>query len=171
MDHFALEGDELSEAQDSGTLYRNFQGYATHSDCDLVGLGITSISQVGDCYSQNDRDLESYYARIDKGKLAVVRGVGLTEDDRIRHWVISQLMCYGQIGFSAFTEQFDADFFTYFKEAHPELGQLEEDGLVVIDEREITVEPAGRLLVRNVCMVFDAYIPESATKRRFSRVI
>jgi len=123
------------------------------------------------CYSQNDRDLESYYARIDKGKLAVVRGVGLTEDDRIRRWVISQLMCYGQVGFSAFTEQFDADFFTYFKEAHPELGQLEEDGLVVIDEREITVEPAGRLLVRNVCMVFDAYIPESATKRRFSRVI
>ncbi|MDP7522429.1 MAG: oxygen-independent coproporphyrinogen III oxidase [Arenicellales bacterium] len=171
MDHFALEGDELSEAQDSGTLYRNFQGYATHSDCDLVGLGITSISQVGDCYSQNDRDLESYYARIDKGKLAVVRGIGLTEDDRIRRWVISQLMCYGQVGFSAFTELFDADFFTYFKEARSELGQLEEDGLVVIDEREITVEPAGRLLMRNVCMVFDAYIPESATKRRFSRMI
>ncbi len=171
MDHFALEEDELSAAQDNGTLYRNFQGYATHADCDLVGLGITSISQVGGCYSQNDRDLESYYVRIDKGKLAVVRGIGLTEDDRIRRWVISQLMCYGQVGFSAFSELFDADFFTYFKEARSELGQLEEDGLVVIDEREITVEPAGRLLVRNVCMAFDAYIPESATKRRFSRMI
>lgn len=171
MDHFALEGDELSKAQDSGTLYRNFQGYATHSDCDLIGLGVTSISQVGDCYSQNDRDLEGYYSRIDKGELAIVRGVGLTLDDRIRRWVIGQLMCYGRVGFTEFTEQFDADFFVYFEEARPELGQLEEDGLIVIGERGITVDPAGWLLVRNVCMAFDRYIQRPSTKRRFSRVI
>jgi len=171
MDHFARPNDELSVAQREGTLYRNFQGYSTHSDCDLVAMGVTSISMVGSSYSQNVRDLEAYYERIDSGRLPVFRGVELTQDDLIRRDVITQLICNFHLDLSTAEKTWDIRFDEYFADEQARLRDLAGDGLIAMDDRRIQVLPRGRLLIRNVCMIFDRYLPPVTQQKNFSRVI
>ena len=170
MDHFAKPDDELTLAQLAGTLYRNFQGYSTHADCDLIGLGATSIGMVGNSYSQNLKTLEEYYARIDAGQLAVFRGVRLNADDRLRRAVITALICHFTLEFAVIERQFNIRFGDYFATERAELAELQTDGLLTMDQTGIQVLPAGRLLIRNICMVFDRYLREQK-QQRFSRVI
>ena len=170
MDHFARPDDELAVAQRSGTLHRNFQGYSTHADCDLVALGITAISQVGDCYSQNMRTLEDYYARLDGGRLPVMRGIRLDADDLLRRAVIMRLICHFVLDVAALEREFDIDFADYFAWELNELGEMQRDGLLEMDDASIRVRPAGKLLIRNICMVFDKYL-KRREGQRFSKVI
>ncbi len=170
MDHFAKPDDELALAQQTGTLHRNFQGYSTHADCDLIGLGATSIGMVGDSYSQNLKGLEEYYARIDENRLAVFRGVRLDADDRLRRATITALICHFKLEFASIERQFDIRFRDYFAVELAELADMQADGLLALSETGIRVLPAGRLLIRNICMAFDRYLREQAT-RRFSKVI
>ncbi|RLJ16417.1 oxygen-independent coproporphyrinogen III oxidase [bacterium endosymbiont of Escarpia laminata] len=171
MDHFAKPDDELVIAQRDGTLYRNFQGYSTHADCDLVALGATSIGMVGPTYAQNKRTLDEYYDRIDQGKLAVFRGVELNRDDQIRRDVITRLICHFTLNFAAVNAQWEMDFQSYFASELENLSGMAEDGLVNLTERGIDVLPRGRLLIRNICMQFDAYLNSTESKGSFSKVI
>ncbi|MEN8176829.1 MAG: oxygen-independent coproporphyrinogen III oxidase, partial [Pseudomonadota bacterium] len=171
MDHFARPDDELAVAQREGTLYRNFQGYSTHADCDLIGLGITSIGMVGSTYAQNVRTLDEYYARIDAGELAVFRGVALNRDDEIRRDLITRLICHFALDIPAFEQRWGIDFAQYFAVELERLDEMQEDGQVVVGAESIEVPPAGRLLIRNICMKFDAYLSHEANAQRFSRVI
>ena len=170
MDHFAKPDDELALAQQAGTLYRNFQGYSTHADCDLIGLGATSIGMVGDSYSQNLKGLEEYYARIDDNRLAVFRGVRLDADDRLRRAVITALICHFKLEFAAIERQFGIRFRDYFAVELEELADMQADGLLALSETGIRVLPPGRLLIRNLCMVFDRHLREQKSQR-FSKVI
>ena len=170
MDHFAKPDDELALAQQAGTLYRNFQGYSTHADCDLIGLGTTSISMVGDSYSQNLKGLEEYYARVDAGRLAVFRGVLLDDDDRLRRAVITDLICHFTLDFATVERRFGIRFRDYFAVELAELADMQADGLLALSEVGIRVLPPGRLLIRNICMVFDRYLREQK-QQRFSKVI
>lgn len=170
MDHFAKPEDELASAQREGTLYRNFQGYSTRAYCDLVGLGITSIGKVADTYSQNVKGLDEYYARIDTGHLPVFRGVQLCADDVLRREVILQLICHFTLQFSAVEAKHDIDFHGYFRSELEALEPMQADGLLRLDDSGIQVLPAGKLLIRNICMVFDRYLREQA-ERRYSKVI
>ena len=170
MDHFAKPDDELALAQQAGTLYRNFQGYSTHADCDLIGLGATSIGMVGDSYSQNLKGLEEYYARIDDNRLAVFRGVRLDADDRLRRAVITALICHFKLEFAAIERQFGIRFRDYFAVELEELADMQADGLLALSETGIRVLPPGRLLIRNLCMAFDRYLREQKAQR-FSKVI
>lgn len=169
MDHFARPDDELAVAQREGKLYRNFQGYSTHSDCDLVGLGVTSIGRVGDAYMQNLKETDSYGESIAAGRLPVFRGVELDADDRLRREVITQLICHFQLQFAAIAEPFAIDFAGYFGPELAQLRAMQDDGLLTLDDSGIAVLPAGRLLIRNICMVFDKYL--AAKQQQFSRVI
>ncbi|WP_353572080.1 oxygen-independent coproporphyrinogen III oxidase [Candidatus Albibeggiatoa sp. nov. BB20] len=170
MDHFAKPDDELAVAQRNGTLYRNFQGYATHADCDLVAMGSTSISKVGSSYSQNVKTLEEYYAKIDNNELAVFRGIALTDDDVLRREVITQLICHFGLSIPSIEQQFNIEFKQYFAQEWIELAKLQDDGLITFDDQKIEIVPAGRLLVRNICMVFDIYLRQ-AKEQHFSKVI
>ena len=170
MDHFAKPEAELARAQQAGTLYRNFQGYSTHADCDLIGLGATSIGMVGDSYSQNLKGLEEYYARIDEGRLAVFRGVRLEADDRLRRAIITALICHFALEFAAIERQYGIIFKDYFAVELAELAEMERDGLLALSTTGIRVLPPGRLLIRNICMTFDRYLREQK-QQRFSRVI
>ncbi len=170
MDHFAKPDDELAVAQREGSLYRNFQGYSTHADCDLIGVGVTSIGKVGNTYSQNLKTLDEYYAHIDAGQLAVYRGLELDADDVLRREVITQLICNFSLNQSDIESKFDINFADYFALELEELQQMAKDGLITINDDVINVVPAGRLLIRNVCMVFDKYLRQ-ATKQQFSKVI
>lgn len=172
MDHFAKPDDELAVAQQTGTLQRNFQGYSTHADCDLIGLGVSSISQVGDCYSQNVKDTDSYYAAIENGELPLERGVTINRDDRIRHDVIMQLICHYSLDIDAVKEQWGIDFDQYFKEELFDITEMAKDGLLVYRQgHEIEVLAPGMLLIRNICMVFDTYRRQSTGQIGFSKVI
>ena len=170
MDHFALPDDELAIAQEEGTLQRNFQGYTTHGHCDLIGLGVSAISQVGDLYCQNSSDLNTYQAALAGAQLATRRGLLCTADDRLRRAVIQQLICHFELEFAAIEQVFSVDFAEYFKALWPQLQALQHDGLIRLDAEGIKVLPAGRLLVRSVCMVFDAYLAMQ-DRQRYSRVI
>ncbi|BAU46952.1 coproporphyrinogen III oxidase [Sulfurifustis variabilis] len=170
MDHFARPDDELAVAQRSGSLYRNFQGYSTHADCDLVGLGITAIGKIGETYSQNVRTLEEYDARIDAGRLAVFRGIELDADDRLRRDVITGLICHFTLDIPAVERTHGIRFAEYFAPELATLAGMAEDGLVALSPGRIDVLPAGMLLVRNVCMVFDKYLRRQQ-EQRYSRVI
>jgi oxygen-independent coproporphyrinogen III oxidase len=169
MDHFAKPDDELAIAQRQGLLHRNFQGYSTHSDCDLVGLGITSIGQVGDAYSQNVKDLESYDQLIKQGKLPVFKGVDLNDDDKLRRAVIMQLICHFELQFAAIEQAYAIRFSDYFADELNALVPMQTDGLLTVNKDGIQVLPAGRLLIRNICMVFDRYLAQK--QQQFSRVI
>lgn len=169
MDHFAKPDDELAVAQRRGTLTRNFQGYSTHADCDLVGLGITAIGSVADSYAQNAKTLEDYYARLDAGRLPIARGIMLDADDRLRRAVIMQLICRCTLDIPAFEASHGIDFRCYFAPEVTALTPLQDDGLVEMNDRAIRVTPAGRLLIRNVCMVFDRYL--SRAPATYSRAI
>ncbi len=169
MDHFAKPTDQLAIAQKEGNLYRNFQGYSTHSDCDLVGMGISSISQIGDIYCQNQKDMPEYEAAIDAGNLATMRGVKLTEDDFIRRHAISEIMCNLKLDLDQVSKTLNIDAREYFKEDLPALDAMQEDGLITIKDGIYYVEEPGRLLIRNIGMVFDEYLKKN--DNRFSRVI
>ena len=171
MDHFARPDDELAQAQRDGTLYRNFQGYSTHADCDLVAMGSTSISKVGQSYSQNEKTLESYYSRLDRDELPVFRGIELDADDALRREVINQLICQFTLDIQALEKNRGIRFSSYFDVEQAELRRMGNDGLLAQDGSRITILPAGRLLVRNICMVFDRYLRDTDGSRRFSRVI
>ena len=170
MDHFALPDDELAIAQEESTLQRNFQGYTTHGHCDLIGLGVSAISQIGDLYCQNSSDLNQYQNTLASAQLATSRGLLCNADDRLRRAVIQQLICNFSLEFAEIEHAFNVDFQGYFGELWPQLQGMAEDGLIELDNERITVLPAGRLLVRSVCMVFDAYL-EQHNRQRFSRVI
>jgi oxygen-independent coproporphyrinogen-3 oxidase len=170
MDHFARPDDELAIAQREGTLYRNFQGYSTHADCDLVAMGATSISKVGNSYSQNLKSLDDYAARIDAGELAVFRGVELDADDLLRREVITRLICNFEVDYAAIDAQFGIGFEGYFKESLRALESFVADGLLEMNTRRLRVLPRGRLLIRNICMQFDRYLVASGDQQ-FSKVI
>jgi oxygen-independent coproporphyrinogen III oxidase len=169
MDHFALPDDELTLAKENGTLQRNFQGYSTHADCDMIGLGITSIGKVGDSYSQNVKETAQYQARLEAERLPVMRGYRLNDDDRLRRDVINALMCHGRIGFADIEARHDIDFRDYFAEALDQLEEMQADGLLAIGDEAIEVLPAGRLMMRNMAMAFDAYLKPN--EGRFSRTV
>lgn len=170
MDHFALPDDELAIAQEESTLQRNFQGYTTHGHCDLIGLGVSAISQIGDLYCQNSSDLNEYQNALANSQLGTSRGLLCNQDDRVRRAVIQQLICNFRLDFATIEQDFNIDFRGYFAQLWPQLQAMAEDGLIELDREKILVLPAGRLLVRSVCMVFDAYL-EQQNRQRFSRVI
>jgi oxygen-independent coproporphyrinogen-3 oxidase len=172
MDHFALPDDELVTAQQAGTMYRNFQGYSTRGYCDLVGLGVSSIGKVGDNYIQNMKTLPEYYGALDRGVLPVHRGYTMTRDDVIRRDVIQQIMCYGILDFAATAKRHDIDFKSYFASELVAMEPLVADGLAEFAAPGLRVLPAGRLLLRHLGMVFDAYLPQAqAAGQRFSKAI
>lgn len=170
MDHFALPNDELVIAREHGTLQRNFQGYSTHAQCDLIGLGVSSIAMVADSYSQNVKELSQYYAHLDQGRLPVQRGYRLNADDQIRRQVISDLMCHGRIDFQAIEQAFGIVFNHYFADALAQLQEPIADGLISLDDTYLTLLPQGQLMMRNIAMAFDAYLGASQ-KGRFSRTV
>ncbi|HEX4910162.1 MAG TPA: oxygen-independent coproporphyrinogen III oxidase [Permianibacter sp.] len=170
MDHFAKPDDELAVAQRNGQLQRNFQGYSTHAECELLSLGVSSISQIGDYYFQNVKDLEQYYAMLDEHKLPLWRGVKLDEDDRIRRAVIMQLICHFHLEFAKLEAQFGIIFRDYFKRELERLQEFVDDGLLLIHEEGMEVTPLGRLLIRNICTTFDRYLSDMA-EGRYSRLI
>ncbi|MGR9115060.1 MAG: oxygen-independent coproporphyrinogen III oxidase [Gammaproteobacteria bacterium] len=169
MDHFAKPDDELAVAQREGKLYRNFQGYSTHSDCDLIGLGITSIGRVGDAYIQNVKDLDNYSRLIEEGRLPIFKGIELDADDKLRRAVITQLICHFELNFFKIEKAFSIKFSEYFGSELKSLEPMAVDGLLALSDKGITVLPAGRLLIRNICMVFDRYLVEK--QQQFSKVI
>lgn len=179
MDHFALPDDELALAQQRGSLHRNFMGYTTHADTDLVGMGVSAISHVGDSFSQNPHDLPSWEAALDEGRLPVFRGMRLSPDDVLRADLIQQLMCRGEVRTEALERRHVIDFNAYFATALVKLQPLQEDGLVRLEPGRILVTRQGRLLLRNIAMCFDYYLqtsastmePASAGASRFSRAI
>lgn len=170
MDHFAKPDDELAVAQRNETLYRNFQGYSTHAECDLVGMGATSISLINNTYAQNRKGLDDYYAAIDAGELAVFRGVELSEDDELRRDVITRLISHFHLNFAKIETQWKVNFKEYFAKEMVNLQPMVEDGLIGLTEDDLYVSAKGRLLIRNICMVFDAYLKPGA-ENRFSKVI
>ncbi len=170
MDHFAKPDDELAIAQREGKLYRNFQGYSTHSDCDLIGFGITSIGRVGDAYSQNVKELDEYDRLISQNKLPVFKGVELDEDDKLRRAVITQTICHFGLTFATIEQEFSINFSEYFAKELQALEPMQADGLLTVSATGIHVLPAGRLLIRNICMVFDKYLAQKQ-QHQFSKVI
>ena len=170
MDHFALPQDELSRARERGSLQRNFQGYSTHADCDLIGLGVSSIGKVGDSYSQSVKELSQYYARIDQGLLPVHRGYRLSADDILRREVISALMCQGRVDFAAIEARHGIRFREYFAESLARLKEHLADGLVQIQDDALLLLPQGQLMLRSVAMAFDAYLGQGQNGR-FSRTV
>ncbi|GMQ97156.1 MAG: oxygen-independent coproporphyrinogen III oxidase [Gammaproteobacteria bacterium] len=171
MDHFSKPDDELARAQKAYTLSRNFQGYSTHADCDLIGLGATAISKVRDTYSQNVHDLESYYRKIEHDGIAIERGIALNDDDILRREVIHQLICHFELDIEDIEYGYRVSFRDYFARELKQLEEMERDGLVFIDDKIIRILPKGRLLVRNICMVFDRYTKPGTGAASFSKTI
>lgn len=171
MDHFALPEDALAVAKRQGRLHRNFQGYSTQPDCDLIGLGVSSIGRVGATYSQNAKTMDEYCDLLDQGQLPVVRGLALTRDDLVRRAVIMALMCQGQVQFESINLSYLIDFRTYFTNELQSMQSLVEQGLVVVDEAGIQVTAQGWFFVRAVAMVFDRYLQADRTRARFSKII
>jgi oxygen-independent coproporphyrinogen-3 oxidase len=172
MDHFALPDDPLARAQDAGTLQRNFQGYSTHGQCDLVGLGVSAISHVGDCYAQNLRDLPGYYTALEASRLPIARGIVVEAEDLLRAELIQAVMCRNRIDFAAVEQRFGIRLEQHLARELVALRALERDGLVALDAHGVTVTPRGRLLLRVVAMVFDQSFQRPAPQvRAFSRVI
>ena len=171
MDHFALPSDALAVAKRQGRLHRNFQGYSTQSDCDLIGLGVSSIGRIGATYSQNAKTLEDYYDHLDQGRFPVVRGIALSRDDLVRRTVIMALMCQGHVMFESIELAFLMDFRSYFASELEALHKLEEQGLVVVEPGGIQVTDMGWFFVRAVAMVFDKYLQTDRNRAKFSKII
>jgi oxygen-independent coproporphyrinogen-3 oxidase len=165
MDHFAKPDDELALAQQNGSLQRNFQGYTTHADCDLLAMGVSAISLFNNCFSQNIKTSDKYYQQLNDGHIPIMKGYRLTNDDQIRRQVIQDLSCHFRINKNRLAKQYNINFDDYFASELNNLHGFSEDGLIDMTADEITVSAKGRLLIRNVCMVFDAYL------KQFSRVI
>lgn len=170
MDHFAKPEDELYKALQNRTLWRNFQGYNTHSGCDLIAFGSSSISQVSNSYAQNEKELNSYQEKIKKYGFATSIGIWLTEEDVLRRDLITRFMCHFVIMKKEFEEKYKINFDEHFQEEIKNLKTFEEDGLLEIKKDRIEVKPMGRLVIRNICMVFDEYLKKTEGKI-FSRTI
>ncbi|OCG49197.1 oxygen-independent coproporphyrinogen III oxidase [Gilliamella sp. Choc5-1] len=171
MDHFAKPTDELAIAQQENKLHRNFQGYTTQGEADLLGLGVSSISMLGDSYAQNQKDLKQYQNQVENLGNALWKGFNLSLDDKIRRDVIKQLICHFYLDKKVIEQQYHIQFDDYFAEDLNLLKPLQKDGLVAINEQVITVQPKGHLLIRNICMCFDIYMRKMARQQQFSRVI
>ncbi len=171
MDHFAKLTDALSTAQKQGRLHRNFQGYSTHAECDLVALGVSAIGMIGPAYSQNQRTLDDYYDALERGTLPVMRGIELSADDLARRAIIQALMCHFELSKEAIEIAYLLDFDRYFRQELEDLRRYQDEGLVRIENRWIVVTRRGRLLLRTLCMVFDRYLRADRNRARYSRVI
>ncbi|MBI3530819.1 MAG: oxygen-independent coproporphyrinogen III oxidase [Betaproteobacteria bacterium] len=171
MDHFAKPADDLAVAQRQGRLQRNFQGYSTRPECDMLGFGVSAIGRVGPTYSQNLKDLDGYYAALDGGRLPVAGGIVLTSDDLVRRAVIQALACQFRLSFESIESDYLLDFRSYFAPELQDLKRIEQDGLVERRSDSIVVTPKGRLLVRIVCMVFDRYLREGRQQASYSKVM
>jgi oxygen-independent coproporphyrinogen III oxidase len=171
MDHFALPDDALAVAKRQGRLHRNFQGYSTQPDCDLIGLGVSAIGRVGPIYSQNAKTLDDYYDHLNQGRLPVVRGLALSRDDLLRRAVIMALMCQGQLQFEPVELAYLINFRAYFAVELEALQEQLDQGLVTLSDSGIQVTPTGWFFVRAVAMVFDRYLQADRNRERFSRII
>ncbi|QID17215.1 oxygen-independent coproporphyrinogen III oxidase [Nitrogeniibacter mangrovi] len=171
MDHFAKPDDELAVAQRQGRLHRNFQGYSTHADCDLLAFGVSAISKVGTTYAQNVKTLDEYYDILDQDRLPVLRGIELTPDDILRRSIIQALMCHFELSFDAIEQAHMIDFRKYFADELADLAEMAKAGLVKIEDRWISVQAPGRLLVRGIAMVFDKFLRADRERARYSKVI
>lgn len=175
MDHFAKPEDELAVAQRQGLLHRNFQGYSTHAESDLIACGVSAISSVGMCYSQNSKTLDDYYDRLDQGELPIVRGYQLTMDDVLRRFIIQRLMCNFELSIRSLEQAYPIQFDTYFGAELAQLAEFGETGLLTMDSEWIEVSLKGRLLIRNICMVFDRHLQQArqlySEPLRYSRTV
>lgn len=171
MDHFALPQDALAVAKRQGRLHRNFQGYSTQPDCDLIGLGVSAIGRVGATYSQNAKTLDEYYDLLNQGRLPVVRGLALTRDDLVRRAVIMALMCQGELLFEPLEQAWLIDFRQYFAGELAQLETMAEQGLVALKADGVEVTAMGWFFVRGIAMVFDRYLQADRNRARFSRII
>ena len=171
MDHFAKPGDELAAAQRERKLHRNFQGYSTQPDRDLIAFGISAIGKIGDVYVQNVKTLDEYYARLDEDRLPVMRGIELDADDVLRRDVIQKLMCDFDLDFAQIEREHAIDFRDRFSLELETLVPLAADGLVDINADGIVVTGRGRLLVRTIAMAFDRHLRERQSASQYSRVI
>ncbi|RDE86880.1 oxygen-independent coproporphyrinogen III oxidase [Aggregatibacter kilianii] len=171
MDHFAKPDDELAIAQQKGILHRNFQGYTTQEECDLLGLGVSAISLLGDTYAQNQKDLKTYYANVDETGIALHKGLAMTEEDCLRRDVIKQLICNFKLAYAPLEKQYHIDFKQHFAEDLALLAPLAADGLLEIGDEQMVVSAKGRLLIRNICLCFDTYSRAQAKQQQFSRII
>ena len=171
MDHFALPDDELVRARENGTLQRNFQGYSTHRQCDLIALGVSGIGGIGNMFAQNSVTTMEYEEIIERGELPIKKGLLVDDDDLLRAAVIQDLMCYDSLSYDDFGARHNVDFREYFKNEIEKLDVLEDDGLIELTESGITITPQGRLLLRNIAMTFDRYIDLEENDNRFSKAI
>jgi oxygen-independent coproporphyrinogen-3 oxidase len=175
MDHFAKPDDELARAQRDGTLHRNFQGYSTRAELDMVACGVSAISAVNGCYGQNEKSLAAYYARLDRGELPIARGLALSDEDRLRREAIQRLMCDFALDLDALADRWHLGAADYFAPELAQLAQLERDGLLELGAGRVRVSAKGRLLIRNICMVFDGHIGKPAAvplqRAQYSRTI
>ena len=174
MDHFAKPNDELVRAQRAGKLQRNFQGYSTHKDCDLLAVGVSSISMIDNIYVQNAKDLNAYQQKLDLSLLPIARGFTLNGEDVLRRFVINSLICHLELDFAQVEQEFFINPAEYFATEIAQLAPMIEDGLITVDDRGIRVHNKGRLLIRRVCMVFDEYLQkpvQSGNQVRYSKII
>jgi oxygen-independent coproporphyrinogen-3 oxidase len=171
MDHFALPGDDLVRAQQEGTLQRNFQGYSTHAECDLVGLGVSAIGGIGNVFAQNTPSTIEYETLLHEGRMPIKRGIEVDNDDLIRADVIKRLMCYDHLNFSDFGADHGIDFQGYFEQECIALSPLADDELIEVGAEEIRITPKGRLLLRSIAMVFDRHLNRAENDGRFSKAI
>ncbi len=171
MDHFAKPDDELAIAQRQGRLHRNFQGYSTHAEADLMAFGVSSISKVGPSYAQNVKTLDEYYDALDSGSLPILRGIELTADDLLRRCIIQALMCHFTLSIESVEIAHLVDFKSYFAAELEDLKSMQDGGLLTVDDHWITVLPRGRMLVRAIAMVFDRFLRNDRQRTRYSKVI
>jgi len=171
MDHFALPDDELVVARANGTLQRNFQGYSTHRECDLVALGVSAIGSIGNVFAQSAVTTMEYEALIENGQLPIRKGIAVDDDDLLRADVIQALMCYDKLSFAEFGEKHRIDFASYFATEIECLQPLADDGLIELDSSGVNITQKGRLLLRSIAMVFDRYIDQAQNDNRFSKAI
>ena len=171
MDHFALPEDELVLARKNGTLQRNFQGYSTHRECDLVALGVSAIGSIGNVFAQSSVSTIEYEALIENGQLPIRKGIAVDDDDLLRADVIQALMCYDELSFDKFGAEHNIDFAEYFAAEIERLQPLADDGLIELDQSGVVITQKGRLLLRSIAMVFDRYIDQAENDNRFSKAI
>ena len=171
MDHFAKPEDELAIALAENRLQRNFQGYSTHADCDLIAIGVSSIGKIADIYSQNEKELNAYYQALDENRLPVLRGYQLNADDLLRRRVIQDLMCHFELNYLDYTAILPQPFQHYFAAEMTDLEQLAQLGLVELGPDKLHVTPKGRLLIRNIAMIFDYYLRQKRTAAHYSRTL
>jgi oxygen-independent coproporphyrinogen-3 oxidase len=171
MDHFALPTDALAVAKRQGRLHRNFQGYSTQPDCDLIALGVSAIGRIGATYSQNAKTLDEYYDALNQGRLPIVRGLALTRDDLLRRAVIMSIMCQGTLDFESFELGHLIQFKRYFERELEVLVGMQAHGLVTVGDSSVDVTPTGWYLVRAIAMVFDKHLQLDLDRARFSKII